>query len=190
MDLEVEEEKEDVLKLKLTDSNEAAANALRRAMMTHVNTLATKHIEVVKNESSLFDEMLANRIGQVPLTIPQNVDEEDKVHLAIQQEGPGKVHASDIKTDNDEAEPVNPNTVIATLKEDQAIELEGEAALGQGKDHAKHQGGTVGYEKLDEGDFLFRIESTSGYSNEELFNTAVEAVQTQLNEFEETFEEL
>jgi DNA-directed RNA polymerase subunit D len=190
MDLEVEDETEDVLKLKLSDSNEAVANGLRRAMITHVETLATDHIEVMKNESSLFDEMLAHRVGQIPFTIPQNVEGEDTVHLAVKQEGPGKVHASDIKTDNDEAEPVNPETVIATLKEGQEVEVEGEAQLGKGFEHAKHHGGTVGYEKTGEGEFLFRIESTSGYSNEELFNAALEELETQLDEFKEAVADL
>ena len=190
MDFEVEEEKEDVLKLKLTDSNEAVANGLRRVMMTQVDTLATDHLEIMKNESSLFDEMLAHRIGQVPFTIPQNVDEDDAVHIAVTQEGPGKVHASDIKTDNEESEPVNPDTVIATLKEGQRVEVEGEAKLRKGFEHAKHQGGTIGYEKTDEGDFLFRIESTSGYTNKELLNAALEEFESQLEEFEGAVEEL
>lgn len=184
------EEDGNILKVKLEDSNEAVANALRRGMLTKVPTLSISHIEIVKNESSLFDEMLAHRVGQVPFKIPQNVDDEDTVHIAINKEGPGNVVAEDIKTDNDEAEPTHPEAVIATLKENQAIELEGEAELGRGNQHAKHQGGTVGYEKTDEGEFLFRIESSSGYDNKELFNAAVEEVEKELDEMKEAVEQL
>ena len=184
------EEDGSILKVKLEDSNEAVANALRRSMMTKVPTLSVSHVEIVKNESSLFDEMLAHRVGQVPFTVPQNVDEEDTVHIAISKEGSGNVVASDIKTDNDEAEPTHPEAVIATLKEGQAIELEGEAEIGTGEVHAKHQGGTVGYEITDEGEFLFRIESSSGYDNKELFNAAVDEVKNELDELEEAVEEL
>jgi len=190
MNVEVEEENDQFIKIRLSDANEAVANTLRRAMMTHAPTLAVKHIDVVKNESGLFDEMLANRIGQVPFTIPQNVEEDDTVHIALKQEGEGQVVAEDLKTDNDEAEPVNPEALIVDLKEDQAVELEGEAVLGRGEEHAKHQGGTVGYEKVDDGEFVFRVESTSGYSNRELFEHAVKEVENQLDEFEQAVAEL
>jgi DNA-directed RNA polymerase alpha subunit len=183
------EDGEDVLKVEIEGINEAEANALRRGMMVKAPTLAVKHIEVSSNDSGLFDEMLANRIGQVPFTIPENVEEGDEVNIAVKREGPVDVVADDIQADNDEAEPVNPETVLVTLKEDQKLELEGVAVLNTGDKHAKHQGGTIGYEKTGENTFEFRIESTSGYSNRELFDTAVEEILEELEEFEETIEE-
>ena len=188
MNIETLEETDDVLKVKLEDANSAIANTLRRAMMVKVPTLAIKEIYVNQNESGLFDEILANRIGQIPWTIPQNVGEEDEVHVAVKKEGPGPVHASDIKADNDEAEPVNPDTLLVELKEGQELTLEGIAVLQTGHEHAKHQGGTVGYEKTGDGEFEFRIESTSGYSNQDLFEAAIEQLQEDLDEFETELE--
>lgn len=188
MDVKTVDETDDVLKLEVSGINEAIANSLRRAMMTKVPTLATDELQIVKNESGLIDEILANRVGQVPFTIPKNVDEDDTVHLALQQEGPGKVHASDMKADNDEAEPVNPETVLVTLKEDQGLEFEAEARLGTGDEHARHQGGTIGYEQASEDTFIFRIESTSGYNNEELFKEGINQVKEELEKFKEAVE--
>lgn len=190
VEFETVEETDDVLKVEISGINEAIANALRRSMMTKVPTLATEELHINKNQSGLFDEVLANRIGQVPFTIPENVDEEDEVHLALKQEGPGTVLAEDLKADNDEAEPVNPETVIVDLKEDQALELEAVATLGRGSEHAKHQGGTVGYEKLNEDSFEFRVESTSGYSNEELIEASIEEIKKEIDQFEEAAAEL
>jgi DNA-directed RNA polymerase subunit D len=184
------EDGEDVLKVEIEGANDAIANALRRGMMVKVPTLAVKHIEVSRNDSGLFDEVLANRIGQIPFTIPDNVEEGDEVNIAVKREGPVDVKAEDIQADNDEAEPVNPGTIIVTLKDDQALELEGKAVLNTGDEHAKHQGGTVGYEQTDEDTYEFRIESTSGYSNRELFNQAVEEVLEEIDEFEEAIEDL
>lgn len=184
MNIELGEENGDVLTATLKDSYPAVANALRRSMMTKVETLAIKEIHVVKNESGQFDEMLANRLGQVPFTIPKKFDEGDELHIAIKKEGPVKVKSGDIQTDNEEAEPVNDKIDIVTLKEDQGLELEAEAVLGTGDEHAKHQGGTVGYEK-DGDDFKFRIQSTSGLSNKELLKRSVEQLQEELDEFEE-----
>ncbi|MFB6144305.1 MAG: hypothetical protein ABEJ98_03260 [Candidatus Nanohaloarchaea archaeon] len=190
MEVETVEEGDDVLKLRISGINEAVANSLRRAMATKVDTLAVSQLEISRNESGLYDEMLANRVGQIPFNIPENVDREDTVHIALKQEGPGTVLAEDLKADNDEAEPVNPEAVIVELKEDQGIEFEADAELGTGQEHAKHQGGTIGYEQEDDDTFLFRIESTSGYSNEELVEAGMEELQEELEEFREAAEEL
>lgn len=185
MEIETVEDGDDVLKVEISGINEVIANALRRSMLIKVPTLAVKELEIRKNESALIDEVLANRIGQVPLTVPQNVDEDDTVHVALKQEGPGQVLAEDLKADNDEAEPVNPEAILVDLKDEQGVDLEGEAVLGRGEEHAKHQGGTVGYEKEDDDTFLFRIESTSGYTNEELLQRAIDELKSELDEFEE-----
>jgi len=189
-DIETVEETDDVLKLKIEGINEAVANSLRRSMMVKVPTLSVSELQVSRNESGLIDETLANRIGQIPFAIPQNVDVEDEVNIAVKQEGPGIVLAEDLKANNDEAEPVNPEAIIVELKEDQGLELEATAELGTGEEHAQHQGGTVGYEKVDETTYEFRVESTSGYSNEDLFEQAIESLRTELDQFEEAVAEL
>jgi DNA-directed RNA polymerase subunit D len=188
MKLEEVEESEDVLKLRLEGANDAIANSLRRAMIARVPTLATDELYISKNDSGLFDEVIANRVGQIPFTIPQGFDEEDELHIAVKQEGPTTVTAEDISTDNEEAEPVS-DPIIVELNEGEELEFEAQAVLGQGKDHAKHQGGTVGYEKTDDG-YLFRIESTSGYDNRELLQNAIEMLREDLEEFEEALEDL
>lgn len=187
--MEVEElgEENGILEVKLSGANEAVANSLRRAMVSGVHTLAPTELQISKNGSGLFDEIIANRTGQVPFTIPDNVDPEDEVHLAVNQEGPTTVTAEDIQTDNEEAEPVH-DAIIVELKDGQELEFEGTAELDTGEEHARHQGGTVGYEKTGEGEFRFRIESTSGYDNRELYQEAVEVLQESLEEFEEGLE--
>src|SRR3989344_2534969 len=47
--------------------NEAGANTLRRLMVNEVPTLAVQEVTVQKNSSALYDEMLAHRLGMVPL---------------------------------------------------------------------------------------------------------------------------
>jgi DNA-directed RNA polymerase subunit D len=184
VNLEKVEEDGDVLKLKLEDANDAVANALRRGIMVKVPTLAVQTLQITKNGSGLFDETLANRVGQVPFTVPQKFNEEDTLHVAVKKEGPARVTGEDLQTDNEEAEPVN-DVLLVKLKEGQDLEFEAEAELGYGDEHAKHQGGTVGYEKTGEGEYEFRIESSSGYSNEELVEKALEQIQDELEEAED-----
>lgn len=190
MEVEKVEETDDVLKVEISEINEVIANSLRRSMMIKVPTLSVDELTMRENGSALIDEVIANRIGQVPFKVPQNVNEDDTVHVALKQEGPGTVLAEDLQTDNDEAEPVNPEAVIVDLKEDQALDLEAEAELGRGEEHAKNQGGTVGYEKEDETTYLFRIESTSGYSNSQLLENSVEKIKSELDEFSEAMQDI
>lgn len=189
MEVDVQDSGDEVMKVTLKDANPAVANSLRRAMSSLVPTLAVKHIDVTRNESALFDELLASRIGQIPFNIPDDVDSEDTIHVAANVDGPGEFVSSDIQTDRG-VEPQSSDILLADLKDGQGIEFEGEAVLGRGREHAKHQGGTVGYEKTGEGEFLFRIESTSGYSNEELFEAALSELQSRLEDFQEQVEEL
>ena len=183
MNIELGDEENGVLEATLKDSYPAVANALRRSMMARVPTLAIEELDVIQNESGLFDEDLANRVGMVPFTIPKKFDEDDELHLAVKKEGPANVKSGDLQTDNEEAEPVNDEIALIKLKEGQELDFEATATLGTGREHAKHQGGTVGYEK-DGDDFIFRIESTSGYSNEELLEASIEELERQLDEFE------
>ena len=184
MEIEITEEDQDVLKAELKNSNEAVANSLRRAMTVKAPTLAIKHIEVTKNDSGLFDEVLANRVGQIPFKVPQGIEEDDTIHVAVKKEGETAVTAEDIQTDNAEAEPAQ-DALIVRLNEEQELEFEGEAVLGYGDQHAKHQGGNIGYERKGEGEFEFRIESTSGYTNKELLQTAIKKIQEDLDQLEE-----
>lgn len=185
MNIEFVEEGEEVAEVKLEDANAAIANALRRSMMVRVDTLAVKHVDVIRNESALFNEVLAHRIGMVPLNIPDNMEEDDEIHLSVKKEGPTTVKAKHLVPENDEADAVNPEAIIVDLKEGQELKAEAKAVLNTGSEHTKHQGGTIGYEKIGEGDYLFRVESTSAYSNRELLEEAINSVQRDLDQAEQ-----
>jgi DNA-directed RNA polymerase alpha subunit len=100
----------------------------------------------------------------------------------VKKDGPTNVKSGDIQVDNEDAQPVNDEIALVKLKEDQELEFEATAVLGNGREHAKHQGGTVGYKK-DGDDFHFRIESTSGYTNEELLKASIKELQQELEDF-------
>jgi DNA-directed RNA polymerase subunit D len=128
----------------------AFANGIRRAMIADVPTLAIDTIRVVENSSVMFDEQLGLRLGLVPLTTPPGEFEEgDSVTLSIDVEGPATAYSGDLVSSDDLVQPADENVPIIDLKDDQRLELEAEAVLESGKDHAKHQGGvSVGYRHL------------------------------------------
>ena len=128
----------------------ALANGLRRAMIADVPTLAIDTIRVIEDSSVMFNEQIGLRLGLVPLTTPVDEFEPgDTVTLSIDVEGPGTAYSGDLVSSDDMVRPADENIPIIDLKEDQRLELEADAVLATGKQHAKHQGGVaVGYRHL------------------------------------------
>ena len=42
-------------------------NALRRICMVEIPTMAVENVEIYKNDSRIFDEVLSHRLGLIPL---------------------------------------------------------------------------------------------------------------------------
>jgi DNA-directed RNA polymerase subunit D len=128
----------------------AFANGIRRAMIADVPTLSVDTVRVIENSSVMFDEQIAHRLGMVPLTTPDSEFEEgDEVTLSIDVEGPNTAYSGDLVSADPQVEPADDNVPIIDLKDDQRLELEADAVLDTGKNHAKHQGGVaVGYRHL------------------------------------------
>jgi DNA-directed RNA polymerase subunit D len=128
----------------------AFANGIRRAMIADVPTFSIDTVRFVENSSVLFDEMIGLRLGLVPLTTPlDDFEVGETVTLALGVEGPGIAYSGDIETSEPLVEPADENVPIIELKENQRIELEADAVLETGREHAKHQGGVaVGYRHL------------------------------------------
>ena len=128
----------------------AFANGLRRAMIADVPTFSIDTVRFVENSSVMFDEMIGLRLGLVPLTTPLDEFElGDEVTLALDVEGPATAYSGDLVSSEAMVEPADENVPIIELKEGHRLELEADAVLDTGKEHAKHQGGvSVGYRHL------------------------------------------
>jgi DNA-directed RNA polymerase subunit D len=128
----------------------AFVNGIRRAMIADVPTMAVDNVRVVENSSVMFDEVIGLRLGLVPLTTPPaEFEVGDAVTLALDVEGPATAYSGDLESADPMVEPADTNIPIIELKEGQRIELEADAVLERGRDHAKHQGGVaVGYRHL------------------------------------------
>ena len=142
----------------LKGATPALANVMRRAMIESVPTMAIDTVEFQKNSSVLYDEILAHRLGLIPIKTDlkgYNLPEKCKckgegcarctLKLTLKAKGPCIVYASEIKSKDPKVKPVYGDTPIVTLLKGQELELEATAKLGQGKEHVKWSPGLVWY---------------------------------------------
>jgi DNA-directed RNA polymerase subunit D len=137
----------------------AQANTLRRLMMNEVPVLAVEQVEFKKNSSILYDEMLALRIGLIPLatdlgsySLPSeeetktgNYEAKSSVKGTLTAKGPCIVYSKDLKFKDPKVKPVYPEMPLVKLLEGQEVELTATAVLGLGRNHAKWSPGLIYY---------------------------------------------
>jgi DNA-directed RNA polymerase subunit D len=136
-------------------------SALRRIILSEIPTMAIELVTFKKNDSVLNDEIIAHRLGLIPLTFDKkayNLPEECtcngkgcsrcQVKLTLKKKGPCMVYSGDLKSEAKDVKPVYDKIPIVELFEDQELQLEAIAQLGLGKVHAKWQGGIVGYKNV------------------------------------------
>lgn len=141
----------------------AIANAIRRTIISDVPTLAINEVAILENSSVLFDEVIAHRLGLIPLKVDvETYDvllecyEEGKADdcvatlaLEVEAEKPGTVYSGHLKFTGFvgefarltpiEVKPVSELVPIVKLAAGQKLVLEAYAKIGIGKEHAKWQ---------------------------------------------------
>ena len=118
---------------------DSLANAIRR-YVNQVPTLAVDEVEISKNDSPLYDEIVAHRVGLIPLK--SNGDKTPNVTLSIAQEG--MALAKGIKG----ADVVYGDIPITFLNKGEELELKGTTKLGIGADHSKFSPGIMFYRNV------------------------------------------
>jgi len=183
------------MKLQIEGINAAFAGELRRIMISEIPTMAIEWVDFHTNDSILWDEIIAHRLGLIPLTFdPDFFNFKDEcqcegrgctrcqIAFALKKKGPCTVYSGDLKTTDDRVKPVFDKVPIVELMEGQELELEAYAELGIGRKHAKWQGAVVGY-KVDKGRFIFNIESVCGLKAEQVFLQALKVLNEKLEDF-------
>ncbi len=134
----------------LLNSNPSFANALRRNMIDSVPAMAIEDVEFRKNNSVLYDEIIAHRLGLLALktdlksyTLPSKCKCKGEgcarctVKMILKSKSTGNLYASEIKSKDPKIKPVYPKTPIVKLLKGQEIEIEATAMLGTGREHVK-----------------------------------------------------
>jgi len=121
------------------------ANSIRRSAQM-IPIIAIDEVEIAKNDSALYDETLAHRIGLVPIKMPKG-SKEEVLKFKLKKKGPGYVYAGDM---TGETEVVYPGIPLTLLKEGQEVKISGITKVGKGKDHAKFSPGILTYRIISE----------------------------------------
>lgn len=162
MEVKVIDRNKEKIKLHVKGITPGIAVMLRRVILSEIPTMAIEWVDIIKNDSVMPDEVLANRLGQIPLTFdekaykpPEECDCEGKefcpdcqVKLYLKKVGPGTVYSGDLKSTDDSVKPVYDRIPIVELMEGEELEFEAIAQLGRGKDHAKWQAGILSYHNV------------------------------------------
>ncbi len=148
----------------ITDMDISLANAIRRSAL-EIPIMAIDEIEIVKNDSALYDEILANRLGLIPIKTEKSGKE---IKFKLKENGPKLVYSKDIKPSIG----TDPNFPIVLLDNDQEIEMVCEARLGKGIDHVKYSPGLIFYRHNLNQEILdfVNVNDKINYDEEELKN--------------------
>ncbi len=148
-----------MLTLRASKTRPSLLNALRRSILREVPVLAVDEVTFHKNSSALYDEMLAHRLGLIPLTTDYSTYEyeqvgsndersaKSRVMLTLKARGPGMITAEALKSQDPYVKPAYPRMPIVWLEDGQEVEAEMIAVMGKGKEHAKFQPGLAWYER-------------------------------------------
>lgn len=138
--------------LRIEDVDPYFVNSLRRTMIADLPKLAVENVVIYDNTSALFDEIIAHRLGLLPiptdlslLSFREECSCKGKgcpsctVRYTLSKEGEGVVYSGDLQPAEKSWAITEDKIPIVELYGDQRLILEVEAVMGRGRDHAKWQ---------------------------------------------------
>ena len=166
--------------------------------------MAIDDVVILENSSVMFDELLAHRLGLIPLktdldrfNLPEDCDCKStlgcpkcRVLLVLDVEANDKiktVSSLDLVSEDPETKAISDSIPIVKLAPGQKVKLEAYARLGKGSDHAKWQAtsASVLIETGKPDEFELLIESVGSIPASEIFTRAIEKLQKSLADFAE-----
>ncbi|MFQ6075951.1 MAG: DNA-directed RNA polymerase subunit D [Candidatus Bathyarchaeia archaeon] len=156
MEVVVLEGDESSIRFVLKGIDTPLANALRRIMIAEVPSMAIDDVIIIENSSPMYDEVLAHRLGHIPLktdldtyVLPEKCECQSelgcslcRVILTLVAEASDAirvVYSGDLMSEDPKTVPVSDKIPIVKLAPGQEVRLEAYARLGYGRIHAKWQ---------------------------------------------------
>ena len=199
MSLEITNENDEKVSVKIKGVPLQYANALRRICLNGVPIYAVESIDVLENSSVLADEGVAHRVGLIPLktdlSASKDGNENDKIMLTLDSgvsDETRTILSGELKSQDESVVPTSNDIPIVTLAPGQSIKFEAYARLGKGTEHARWNSANVATltdtEKDDEK--VLTVESTGALNPKHIILSSVEQLSTKLSEFKTIISEI
>jgi len=179
-------------------THNTVVNSIRRIILDEVPTFAIEDVEVVLNESPIYDETIAHRLGLIPIKtdLQSYVIQKDcscsgvgcamcEVKLSVSKEGAGFVYSSDIKSDDPAIVPAFNKIQITKLFGEKSLKLNLKAVLGTGREHAKWAPAHTYLRDSENGEVELIVESFGQLSNKDVYNNAIDILVKKIEDLEE-----
>ena len=199
MSLQVIDQNEQKISVKLQGMPLQYANALRRICLNVVPIFAIDTVDILENSSILADEGIAHRLGLIPIktefsSIDSNI-ESDKVMLTLDSGDTTEtrtIFSGDIQSQDNVIKPISEKIPIVTLAPNQRIKFEAHARLGRGTEHAKWNSANIATltETDKDDEHILTVETTGALEPKYIILASINELSKRLDIFKETISDL
>ena len=123
---------------------ESLANTIRK-YLNQIPIIAVDEVEISKNDSPLYDETIAHRIGLIPLKMGKATNKKTIANLELSSKKEGIVYSEELKGSVTVAYDKIP---ITSLKKGQELKLSATIKTKEGAKHAKFSPGLMFYRNI------------------------------------------
>jgi DNA-directed RNA polymerase subunit D len=207
--LDIIEQDERKIVVKLKNVPLQYANALRRICLTGVPIFAIDDVVIIENSSVLPDEGVGHRLAMTPIKTdltrfvePSNCDCHSDVGCsrcrvmlmidAVSGDTTRTITSAEFTSEDEVVKPVSDKIPIIELAPNQKLKLEAYARLGRGTEHAKWNSATVAVltETGNPEDHILTIETTGALTPAQIVSAGVEELAKRLDVFKQVISTL
>ena len=199
MSLQIIDQGEQKISVKLQGLPLQYANALRRICLNGIPIFAVDTVDILENSSILADEGISHRLGLIPLKTElssiQTNNETDKIVLSLDSgiaTESRTVFSNELKSQDDVIKPVSDNIPIVTLAPNQRIKFDAHARLGRGTEHAKWNSSNIAtlLETTKDDEHILTVETTGALEPKNIIIAGVNELSSRLDSFKQIISDL
>ena len=199
MSLQIVNQDEQKISVKLQGIPLQYANALRRICLNGVPIFAIDTVDILENSSIIADEGIAHRLGLIPLKTEfsaiESKNESDKILLTLDSGGTEEtrtVFSDELKSNDSFVKPISDKIPIVTLAPDQKIRIEAHAKLGRGTEHAKWNSSNIATltDTNKDDERILTVETTGALEPKHIILAGINELSSRLDSFKEIISDL
>ena len=195
MSLQIINQGEQKISVKLQGMPLQYANAIRRICLNGVPIFAIDTVDILENSSILADEGIAHRLGLIPLKTElssiETSGDSDRIMLTLDSGDANEtrtIFSGEIESQDDTIKPISEKIPIVTLAPNQRIKFEAHARLGRGIEHAKWNSSNIATltETDKDDEHILTVETTGALEPIDIILASINELSNSLDKFKET----